>query len=104
VTALAAGATAAQALQVTSWKNTAITVILPATFTGLSIIGVSAVAGNDAMAIMAALPNPSIISGSPASLQFGYIVGGTAPASQSVQITNSGVERSAGLPRQTRLG
>lgn len=90
VTALAAGATAAQALQVTSWKNTAITVILPATFTGLSIIGVSAVAGNDAMAIMAALPNPSIISGSPASIQFGYIVGGTAPASQSVQITNSG--------------
>jgi uncharacterized protein (TIGR03437 family) len=90
VTALPAGSTAAQTLQVISWKNTAITVVLPAGFTGLSIIGVSAVAGNDAMAIMAALPNPSTISGSPTSLQFAYTVGGTAVAAQSIQITNSG--------------
>ncbi len=94
VTALQAGATAAQVLQISSWKNTEITAVLPATLTGLMTITVNAAAGTDAMAIMAALPNPSIIAASPASLQFAYTLGstagGTVPPAQSLQISNSG--------------
>jgi len=94
VTALPAGATTAQVLQIGSWNNTAIAAVLPATLTGLITITVNAAAGTDAMAIMAALPNPSIIAASPASLQFAYTLGlttgGTVPPAQSIQISNSG--------------
>ena len=34
--------------------------------------------------------DPSTIAASPAGLQFSYVAGGTAPAAQSIQITNSG--------------
>jgi uncharacterized protein (TIGR03437 family) len=90
VTALSASATTAQTLQIGSWTNTAITADLPATFTGLSIITVTTPSGSDSIAIMAALPNPSVIAGSPATLAFSYATGGTVPAAQSIQITNSG--------------
>ncbi len=90
VTALQAGATSAQTLQVTSWKSSAITAVLPSTFTGLSIVTVSAAGGSDALAIMAAAPNPSVISESPATLQFTYTTGAVTPATQSIQITNTG--------------
>jgi len=90
VTATPAGSTTAQTLQVNSWTNTAITAVLPSTLTGLVTITVSALTGVDSMAIMAVAPNPSTIAISPGSLQFSYTVGGAAPASQSIQITNSG--------------
>lgn len=90
VTALAANATSAQSLQITSWKNTAITAVLPATFTGLVTITVSAATGSDSMAIMATASTAPVISASPASLQFGFTIGGATPASQSIQISDSG--------------
>jgi uncharacterized protein (TIGR03437 family) len=90
VVATPAGATTGQILQIGSWKSTAITAALPATFTGLVTITVVASTGSDSMAIMAALPNPSVIAVSPVSLQFAYTTGGTAPPAQSIQITNSG--------------
>jgi uncharacterized protein (TIGR03437 family) len=94
VVAIPAGSTTGQILQISSWKNTAITAVLPATLTGFVTITVYAASGTDAMAIMAALPNPSIIAVSPASLQFSYTTGsttgGSVPAAQSIQITNSG--------------
>jgi uncharacterized protein (TIGR03437 family) len=90
VTALLAGATTAQVLQISSWKSTAITAALPATFTGLVTISVYAATGTDSMAIMAAVPNPSTIAVTPASLQFAYTTGATAPSALSIQITNSG--------------
>jgi uncharacterized protein (TIGR03437 family) len=90
VTALQAGATAAVTLQVTSWKNTAIQAVLPPSLTGLSIITVLAASGTDALAIEARVPNPSIIGAAPASLQFSYTVGASAPTAQSISITNTG--------------
>lgn len=90
VTATPAGSATAQTLQVNSWTNTSITAVLPSTTTGLVTISVSALTGTDNMAIMAAAPNPSTISLSPSSLQFNYTVGTSGPATQSVQITNSG--------------
>jgi uncharacterized protein (TIGR03437 family) len=90
VVAVAAGSTTRQTLQIGSWKNTAITATLPASLTGLITITVVAAMGTDSVAIMAALPNPSIIAGSPASLQFAYTTGGAAPPAQAIQITNSG--------------
>jgi uncharacterized protein (TIGR03437 family) len=90
VTALLADATTAQVLQISSWKSTAITAALPATFTGLVTITVYAATGTDSMAIMAAVPNPSIIAVTPASLQFAYTAGGTTPSALSIQIANSG--------------
>lgn len=90
VTALQAGSSTAQTLQISSWKNTAIAAVLPSTFTGLVTITVNSTSGVDSLAIMAALSSPSTIAASPASLQFAYTIGGTAPAAQSVQITNGG--------------
>jgi len=90
VVAVAAGSTTKQTLQIGSWKNTAITATLPATLTGLITITVVAAMGTDSLAIMVALPNPSIIAASPASLQFGYTSGGAVPVAQPIQITNSG--------------
>ena len=90
VVAALAGAATGQILQIGSWKSTAITATLPATFTGLVIITVVAASGTDSMAIMAALPNPSIIAVSPVGLQFAFTAGGAVPSAQSIQIANSG--------------
>jgi uncharacterized protein (TIGR03437 family) len=90
VVATPAGSTTGQILQVISWANTAIKATLPATLTGLITIAVEAITGTDTIAIIAAAPNPSTIAAAPASLQFAYTTGGTAPAAQSIQITNSG--------------
>jgi uncharacterized protein (TIGR03437 family) len=84
------GASTAQALTVTSWKNTAISVQLPANLTGLLTLEVvaSQASGDDTIGIMVAAP--STIAVAPASLEFAYTAGGTAPSAQSIQITNSG--------------
>ncbi len=90
VTATPVGSSTAQNLQINSWTNTSITAVLPSTLTGFLTITVNAATGSDSLAIMAATPNPSTIAASPAGLQFSYIAGGTAPAAQSIQITDSG--------------
>jgi len=90
VTALAANATAAQLLQITSWTSNAITAVLPATFTGLVTITVVAAAGSDSMTIMATASSAPAIAASPSSLQFAFTIGGGTPDSQSIQISNSG--------------
>jgi len=90
IVATPAGSATGQILQVTSWTNTAIKAVLPATLTGLITIAVDALQGSDAMAIMTAAPSPSTIAAAPASLQFSYLTGGTAPSAQSIQISNSG--------------
>ncbi len=90
VVATPAGSATGQSLQVSSWTNTAIKAVLPASLTGLITIAVDALPGSDLIAIMAATPAPSTIAVAPASLQFSYTAGGTAPSAQSIQITNSG--------------
>ena len=89
VTALVAGSATAQNLQITSWKNTAITAVLPASLTGFMTVTVNAATGIDSLTIMVQLPNVPTIAASPASLQFTYTIGGAVPAAQSIQITNS---------------
>ena len=76
------------ALQISSWSDTSIRAFLPASFVGIATIGVTNASGYDAINIMAA-PAPIIVV-APTSLQFAYTVGGTIPAAQSIQITNSG--------------
>jgi uncharacterized protein (TIGR03437 family) len=90
VIATPAGATTGQVLKVTSWTNTSISATLPATLTGFITLTVDAIPGSDSIAIMAATPNPSTIAAAPSSLQFAYTTGGTAPSSQTIQITNTG--------------
>lgn len=75
-------------LQVSSWSDSGISAYLPGTFTGLVTIAVQAAAGSDAINIMAA--QASAITVAPANVQFAYTIGGTIPASQSIEITNSG--------------
>jgi uncharacterized protein (TIGR03437 family) len=88
VLATPAGASTAQALTVTSWQSSAISVKLPANLTGLLTLQVVASTGGDSIGIMAAAP--STIAVIPASLQFAYTAGGTVPAAQPIQIANSG--------------
>ena len=88
VQAVPAGTSTVDTLTVTSWANTAISVKLPAGVTGLLTLQVLASAGSDSIGVMVAAP--STIAVTPASLQFAYTAGGTAPAAQAVQITNSG--------------
>ena len=88
VEATPAGASTAQALTVTSWQSSAISVKLPANLTGLLTLQVVASTGGDTIGIMVAAP--STIAVIPASLQFAYTVGGTVPAAQPIQISNSG--------------
>ena len=90
VTALQAGSTTAQTLQISSWKGSAIAAVLPATLTGLVTISVYTTTGADSIAIVAALANPSTIAAAPTGLQFAYTIGGAVPSAQSIQITNSG--------------
>jgi uncharacterized protein (TIGR03437 family) len=88
VQATPAGSGTAQALTVTSWQNAAISVKLPASLTGQLTLTVLATSGSDSIGIMAGAP--STIAVVPASLQFAYTTGGTVPAAQPIQITNSG--------------
>jgi len=90
VQAYPAGSSAAQALTVTSWQTSAISVKLPASLTGLVTLKVVAAGslGSDTIGIMVAAP--STIAVVPANLQFAYTAGGTVPAAQPIQITNSG--------------
>ena len=88
------GASTAQSLTVTSWKDTAISVKLPASLTGLLTLKVVAAAGAaDSIGIMAAAP--TTIAAVPASLEFAYTAGGTVPAAQPIQISNSGTGTAA---------
>ena len=89
VLAYPAGSSTAQALTVTSWQSSAISVKLPASLTGLLTLKVVAAGGAaDTIGIMAAAP--TTIAATPASLEFAYTVGGTVPAAQPIQISNSG--------------
>jgi uncharacterized protein (TIGR03437 family) len=90
VQAYPAGSSAAQALTVTSWQSSAISVKLPASLTGLLTLKVIAAGslGSDTIGIMVAAP--STIAVVPANLAFAYTAGGTVPAAQPIQITNSG--------------
>jgi uncharacterized protein (TIGR03437 family) len=88
VTVTPAGSSTAQTLTVTSWQSGAIAVKLPASLTGFATLQVAAATGADSMGIM--LAPTATIAATPASLQFAYTTGGTVPAAQSVQITNSG--------------
>jgi len=90
VTALPAGSTTAQVLQVASWTDDTITAALPATLTGLLTISVKAVTGDDSINIMAVASSASTITVAPSSVQFAYTLGGTVPAAQSLKITNTG--------------
>jgi uncharacterized protein (TIGR03437 family) len=83
-----AGSTTSQTLTVTSWQNTAISVKLPASLTGLVTLTVDAATGNDVIGIYSV--SASTLAVTPASLQFGYTTGGTAPSAQSLQIANGG--------------
>jgi uncharacterized protein (TIGR03437 family) len=76
-------------LTVTGWTNTSITANLPANLTGLvtiQVLGAGSV-GSDAISVM--VNPPSTIAATPANLQFAATVGGSAPASQTIQISNS---------------
>ena len=78
----------ATVLQISSWSDTSIRAILPASFVGIAQIGVTTAGGFDAINIMAAMA--SSIAVAPTSLQFANPSDGTAPSSQSVQISSSG--------------
>jgi len=87
VVATPAGSTTAQQLTTTAWANTSITANLPASLTGLVTIQVLAAGGSDAITVM--VNPPATLAVTPTSLQFAATAGGTAPAAQSIQITNS---------------
>ena len=75
-------------LSVSSWSDQTITAFLPATYNGIAEVVVQIASGSDALTFMAA--PASSIAVAPTSLQFAYTVGGTVPAAQSIQVTNSG--------------
>ena len=89
VLAIPVGSSQQTALQVSSWTNTTISAVLPASLTGLLTIQVKATPGTDAITIMAGAPGPGVAA-TPSGLQFAYTAGGAVPAAQSIQITNSG--------------
>ena len=93
VQATPGGSTTTTKLAIASWSNTSITATLPASFSGFVAIAVIAAGGVDAINIM--VVSPSTISVSSSSLQFTYTIGGSAPASQTVQITSSGISWTA---------
>ena len=89
------GSTTGYVLPVSSWTNGAISAsFLPATMPNLTIPGLVTIyvelssSAWDSINIMAAAPT-STIAVTPSSLQFAYAVGGSVPAAQSIQITNS---------------
>jgi uncharacterized protein (TIGR03437 family) len=89
VVATPAGSTTAQQLTTTAWSTSgnSITANLPASLTGLVTIQVLAAGGSDAITVM--VNPPATLAVTPTSLQFAATAGGTAPAAQSIQITNS---------------
>jgi uncharacterized protein (TIGR03437 family) len=89
VVAIPVNSTTQTALQVSSWTNTAISAVLPASLTGLLTIQVTATPGIDAITIMAAPPSAALAA-APSSLTFAYTAGGTVPAGQTVSVTNGG--------------
>ena len=90
VLAYPAGTTTSQALTVTSWQSTTISVNLPASPTGLVTLKVIAAAGTDTIGVMVAAAGSTSLGVSAQSLSFNYAAGGSAPAAQEVSITNSG--------------
>jgi uncharacterized protein (TIGR03437 family) len=92
VYATPAGATSPTTLTVSSWTNTAISVVLPASLTGYQTLQVNGVAGVDSIGVRAvASVSSTALSLTPTSLSFAYTLGAaTPPASQSLSISNSG--------------
>jgi uncharacterized protein (TIGR03437 family) len=76
-------------LQVSSWSDSSITAFLPASFTGIAQIGVTAATGFDAINILAAPATPSIVLSS-TQLRFSYVMGGASPPAQTVAVSSSG--------------
>ena len=76
-------------MSVSFWNSQTITAQLPSGLSGLVTISVQGTTGNDAINIMVAPPPTPAISVSPASLQF-TSTNGSSPASQSIQIGNTG--------------
>jgi uncharacterized protein (TIGR03437 family) len=93
IQATPAGSSTAQTLTVTSWQNSAISVKLPASLTGLLTLTVVASTGSDSIGIMVVAP--STVAVAPASLQFAYMAGGTVPSAQPIEIANSGTGTAA---------
>ena len=96
VLAASAGSTTYYLLPVSSWSDGAISAsFLPATMPNLVVPGLVIIyvelssSAWDSINIMAASLSPTIVV-TPASFQFACTVGGTIPAAQSIQITNSG--------------
>lgn len=95
VLAAAPGSTTGYLLPVASWTDRTISVsFLPATMPSLTIPGLVTIyvelssSAWDSINIMAT-PAPTIAV-APTGLQFAYTVGGTIPATQSIQVANSG--------------
>ncbi len=87
VTATPPGGSAVS-LSVSAWSTQSITVQLPPDLTGLLTISVLSVTGNDS--ITALVQSGQTITASQTSLQFTAGVGGSNPAAQSLNITNTG--------------
>jgi len=78
-------------LTVSSWGDAAIVAPLPSTFDGIAEVIVEASAGSDSLTFMSSPPPaPPAISLSSTQLQFRYTIGGAAPATQTLTVTNSG--------------
>ena len=79
------------ALTISSLSNQQITAFLPAGYNGLVQLKVNNASGQHTVNIMtAAAAPPPAISLSAGQVSFSYTLGGSAPASQTVNITNSG--------------
>ena len=89
VLAYPAGSSTAQALTVTSWTSSAISVKLPANLTGLLTLRLVA-SGGAADTIGVMVTAPTTIAVTPASLEFAYTAGGAVPAALPIQIDNIG--------------
>ena len=90
------GSTTGYLLPVSSWSGGAISAsFLPATMPNLAVPGLVTIyvelspSAWGSINIMTA-PAANSIAVAPTSLQFAYTVGGTIPAAQSIQVTNSG--------------
>lgn len=78
-------------LQISSWSDQLISAFLPGSFSGLVQLGLVASNGSDSINLMVAPPAipPSLVL-STNRLGFEYVVGGSIPPSQAVNITNGG--------------
>jgi uncharacterized protein (TIGR03437 family) len=81
-----------KSLAVTSWSDTGITALLPASYGGgIATIAVSTAGGSDAMNIMAGSATPlPVISLSSSSLTFSFSAGGAVPPATIVTVSNAG--------------